>query len=330
MSKMDLAFAIIAFLVMIQASNSQLPDWNYCGGNIWTSDNNNLYDNQASISSGIIKCGESSCIYGMIPEPGTISFAWKKSINMNPAYYVNYSLYIGGVKKAQCNDTNWKTVALPIESGAKEVRWELTLDSKIPGGRCPNFASGSAWIANISYTRSNDDDPDGVNHINEYGIDVMPKKGSLNDTYTYNISMEKVSGCSELTLEIKNPQLDRWESFGKGKRIFDNVTFKVPELPFIRPPFFGDLKFRFKCGNTIIGPFTGPTINLNLLNMEQEPSLRILTIDVITNVCACDICLNCDGNTLKETYSGCGKWDKLTFRDLNMSTSNWDLGVCNE
>lgn len=328
MRKIDLAFAIIAFLIMIQASNSQLPEWNYCGGNIWTSDKNNLYDNQASTASGNIKCGESSCIYETISGPGTISFAWKKSINMNPAYYVNYSLYIGGVKKAQCNDTNWKPVSLPVKSGANEVRWELTLDSMTPGGKCPNFASGSAWIANISYTRSND--LDGVNHIDKYGVDVMPKKGSLNDTYTFNISMENVSGCSELTLEIMNPQLDRWEPFGEGKQILDNVTFKVPKLSVIKPPFFGDLKFRFKCGNTIIGPFIGPNINLNLLSMKQDPLLRTLSIEVITNICACDICLNCDNNMRKETYSGCGKSEWLTFMDLNMSASNWDIGVCNE
>ena len=323
-SKANLAYALIYCMVIIQITSSQLPDWNYCDGNIWTPDNNDLYDNQTSLTSGMIKCGATSCIYGKVPESGTISFAWKKSINMNPAYYINYSFYISGVKKAQCNDTDWKIVELPVKS-RDEVRWVLSLESGSQRGRYPIFASGSAWIANISCLGSDYVDPQDY-----YEVAVMPMKGCLNDTYTFNISMKNVSDFSKLSLEIQNPQLDRWESFGEGKRISENLTFRVPGFSFIKPPFFGIIKFRFKCGNSIIGPFTGPTINLNILNIEQNPSLKTLSVDVITNICECDICLNCDGNIQKKVYSGCGNKQNLIFRDLNMSARNWDFGVCNE
>jgi hypothetical protein len=252
---------------------------------------------------------------------------------MNPAYNVNYSFYIVGAKKAlsaKCNDTGWKTVALPIESGTREVIWELTLDSMTPRGRCPNFADGSAWIANVSFSRSSDYYPGEAIPMEESGVDFMPKRGSLSDSFTYNISKDDIPECSELALEIMNPQLDRWEPLGEGKQTLNNITFKVPTLSFIKPTFFGDIEFRFNCGNTIIGPFKGPSINLNLLSIEQDPSTRTLSIVVISNVCACDICLKCDNITRREAYSGCGKPEKLTFRDLNMSASKWDIGVCNE
>ncbi len=313
---------------MIQASYSQLPDWNYCDGNIWTPDNSNLYDNQIPLTSGIIKSGDSSCIYGKMSEPATIRFAWKKSVNLNPAYYINYSFYIGGVKRAQCNATDWMIVALPIESG-EEMRWKISLDSGTPGKRCPNFASGSAWIANISYTTSNCTTSNFCDPKEDYGVSVMPEEGTLNDSYTYNISIKNISDWSILALEIQNPHFNRWESFGEGKRISDNLIFRVPGLSFIKPPFLGDLKFRFRYGNTIIGPFTGPTINLNLLNMENDPLSRTLSMDVIANMCTCDICLNYDGNIQKKLYSGCGDWEKIKFENLNKSTKKYSLGVCN-
>ena len=137
----------------------------------------------------------------------------------------------------------------------------------------PISRADHAWIANISYAKSNGDYPGGAIPVEESGVDFVPRKGSLNDAYTYNIRRENVSDCSELTLEIMNPQLDRWEPFGEGKQILDNVTFKVPKLLLPKPPFFGDVKFRFRCGNAIIGPFIGPNINLNLLRMAQDPLL---------------------------------------------------------
>ena len=327
MGNVNILVSIIAFLIMIQASEGQLPVWDYCGGNSWMPDESRLYNNQTSFASGIIKCGDTSCMYGTIHGPGILNFAWQKSANTNPAFYVNYSFYINGAKRAQCDNTTWKDVKLPIDSGANEVKWVLTLDSRTPSGCCPNFAQGSAWIADISVIADNNGD-DGSGE--EFGVEVTPRKGCLNDSYIYNISAGKVLQCSELRLEIKNPQLDSWCCSYEGKINGDNITFQVPSLSFINPPFFGDIEFRFKCGDRTIGPFKGPNIILNILDAVQDPSSRTLSLGVISNLCGRNICLNCDGIIKRRTYDGCGELRTLTFTDLNMSGDDWDIGVCDE
>jgi hypothetical protein len=266
-------------------------------------------------------------MYGTIPGPGILSFAWEKSINPNPSFYVNYSCYINGVKSAQCNDTNWTDVSLPIASGANDVIWILALDSRTPSGSCPNFAEGSAWIANISSISDNHVDEESGE---ESMVDIIPERGSLNDSYVYNISLENASLCSDLKLEIKNSQLDSWCYSYEGEIDSDNITFRVPSLSFINPPFLGDIEYRFKCGERTIGPFKGPNIILNLLDAIQDPSSRSLSIGVISNSCARNICLKCDGVIKREMYNGCGAPKTLTFTDLNMSGKDWDIDVCDE
>jgi parallel beta-helix repeat protein len=150
--------AIIILMIIIQISYGQLPNWNYCGGNIWSSDTNILYGGLPSQKTEIINCGKSSCEFGNVTGPGTISFAWlKSSNNMNPAYDVNYSFYIDKIKKSQCdNDINWTNIKLPVESGEHELKWLIKLDSETPSGNCPSFAKGQGWIANTTYKPSND------------------------------------------------------------------------------------------------------------------------------------------------------------------------------
>ena len=147
----------VMMLIIIQISSEQLPNWNYCDGKIWSPDANILYGGIASQKSELINCGESSCEFGNVTGPGTINFAWLKSSNMNPAYVVNYSFFIDGIKKYQCdNDINWTNIELPIKSGEHELKWLIKLDSGTPSGNCPSFAKGQGWIANITYKPSND------------------------------------------------------------------------------------------------------------------------------------------------------------------------------
>lgn len=302
-----------------------MPDLNqYCDGNIWSSDENNPYENTQSYTTGNIKYRELSCKYGTISGPGEINFAWMKNNNLNPAFYINYSFYVDDKLKSKCNNTEWRCVSLPIESGSHEIKWLLKLDSRVPSGRCPQFAEGTGWISNISFIR-NGDNP-------THKIYITPKEGSLNDSYIFNVSLENVPDFSDLILEIKNPHLNNWKSFGRGENNLDNITFKVPKLNFIKPPYLGIIEFRLKNGDNYIGPFEGPNIIINFGNKGIDHGFRTLSVEVISESCSQDICLYCNNNTFRETYTGCRSWQTVTFRDLNGidGGSIGRIGVCNE
>ncbi len=317
-------YIIMFFFISVQTSNSQSPVWNYCGGKVWDSDSNNLYNGIPSSTSGVIKGNEPYCIYKSITGPGEVSFVWRKGPNISPAFYVNYSSYIDGVMKAQCNETNWENISLPIESGAHGVKWEIKLDARTRNGICPSSASGIGWLANVS---------EQIPIIpNPKNVSVSPTEGDLNETYTYNISRNYVESCPELTLEIWDPCAGRWKSFGDSKWNLDNVTFVVPGLSFMKLPYiFDDIRYRFKNCNGYFGPFIGPYINIFYKNQKFQSSNSI-SVDVKSDRPR-EICLKCDNETSphKGMYSDINNdWETLIFEGTNQTCTEADIGVCNE
>ena len=153
---------------------------------------------------------------------------------------------------------------------------------------------------------------------------VEPQKGSLNDSYIYNIQ-RKDANYSELILEIRDPRRNAWMRFGKGQINSDIISFKVPDLSFIEPPFLGFIEFRLIKGDEIIGPFNGPYIDINYMNIAIDTVSKRLHVDVISEICVRDLCLKYDNLTYKARYNGCSRWQKVTFKDLNLNFSNQDI-----
>ena len=148
-----------------------------------------------------------------------------------------------------------------------------------------------------------------------------------------HISRKDVPDCSEPFLEIKNPRTNTWQPFGKGKWNLDNITFVVPDLSFIEPPFLGDIEFRLTNNEGI--PFyssTGPNININFKNIKVNRASGTISVDVITTLCEENIMLQCHNKTFIDKYTGCDNWQTLTFGPINdlKDEDLYILSVCNE
>lgn len=159
---------------------------------------------------------------------------------------------------------------------------------------------------------------------------VEPPEGILNDTYTYKISRKNILNYSEILLEIRNHNDFRWVEFGKGDWGPDNITFIVPDLSFIQQPYFGDIEFRFKIGDKIIGPFRGPRIYTNIRNVSKNITGGTFSVDVLCERCGQPFYLKYDNHTHKKIYTNCGGWQNFVFEGLNYTNSKLDplFGDC--
>jgi hypothetical protein len=255
----------------------------------------------------------------------TLNFRW--SID-NPRFF-NLFIYIDGIPYLCSENPFYKKIS-SSNGKSHNLKWVLEHNGKVHIG----ITKANAFIDDFKFCGSHfeEQNSSSISSI-EIHPHIIPLSGSLNDTYVYSINRKGIPESSELILEIKDPQMNTWKPFCKGKLNWDNITFVVPDLSFIKPVFFGDIEYRITTNKDVsIYSSKGPHINVNFKEVLANKNLGTISAKVITNMCEQNINLTIHNKTFTETYTGCGNWQKLTFGPIdNLKDEDlYTLGVYNE
>jgi hypothetical protein len=255
---------------------------------------------------------------------GTLSFDWSVE-GKNPDVF-NLYLYVDGIPYKCVENPFYKQI--PVSANpSHELKWILQHNGKDHVGE----TSANAFVDNFMICGLTLSDnfiySENVSSILQPVID--PNTGNLNDSYTINISKNSIS--DKLILEIKNPRLNTWENFGDGIETEENITFKIPDLSFIEPPYLGFIECRLISDGSIY-PFKGPNINLNFKNLKKGDDGRTISVDVLSNQCVKNIYLTYGNNTIKKKYTGCKEWQTLIFGPIEFkdSVQTIECGGCDD
>jgi M6 family metalloprotease-like protein len=124
--------------------------WSSSGNLPWFAQSATSHDGVDAAQSGAISDSQSSSLETTLAGPGTLTFWWKVSSELNYDYLRFYS---NGVEQAASlakisGDVAWvqKTVSLP--AGNTTVKWEYKKDSSVASG------SDAAWVDQVVWTPS--------------------------------------------------------------------------------------------------------------------------------------------------------------------------------
>lgn len=257
---------------------------------------------------------------------GTLHFSWR--IDGRNSNVFNLIFCVDGVPYKCLENPFYKKIPVSTNN-SHELKWILQHNGKDHIGETKaNAFIDDFMICGLSLD-SNNINILPNNTSRKLQPDIMPSIGNLNDSYTINISKKDIS-CDPI-LEIKNPRIDTWENFGKGIETEENITFKVPDLSFLEPPFLGFIECRL-INDESIYPFKGPNINLNFKNFKKDRDGRTISVDVLSAQCVKNICLSYNNTTIKRKYTGCNKWQTLTFGPIEFIdyVQSIDCGGCYE
>ncbi len=122
------------------------PGWTWVtGGNTpaWYGQTTVSKDGFAGARSGAIGNSQTNWITTTVTGPGTLSFWWKVSSEVNYDY-LRFS--VGGVEKAKISgEVNWVNRTFAIPSGVQTLQWAYTKDTYVVSGL------DAAWLDQVSF-----------------------------------------------------------------------------------------------------------------------------------------------------------------------------------
>ena len=118
--------------------------WTAGGTNPWFGDTSLSHDGTDAAHSGPVKHGLNSWLQTTVSGPGSLSFWWKASTELNGdpvTFYLD-----GVVQQSISGEVDWNQRNYPITAGTHTLRWEYARDGSGNGGQNMGWLDQVSWI----------------------------------------------------------------------------------------------------------------------------------------------------------------------------------------
>ncbi|MFZ4440039.1 MAG: SUMF1/EgtB/PvdO family nonheme iron enzyme [Syntrophales bacterium] len=136
-------FTIATIALGVALDNTSLV-WTTGGNAPFVGQMTTSYSGGSAAQTGKIGNSQSTYLSTSVTGPGTLSFYWKVSSELNHDFF---AVYLDGVVKySWSGSTSWYKSVLTIPAGTHTVKWEYVKDSTLSSGQ------DAGWVDNVVFT----------------------------------------------------------------------------------------------------------------------------------------------------------------------------------